>query len=103
MRTLTLDRLTQKVEFLEEFALARAVPVALSLMTAKEPTVQAQGVSVGGVLLTFDAKQMKATVERIALTDAGLKHSWGDAVWRVLLTSVGPVTRGNWKLEMQVT
>jgi hypothetical protein len=103
VRTLTLDRLTQKVKLLEEFALARAVPVALSLMTAKEPTVQAQGVSVGGVLLTFDATQMKATVERIALTDAGLKHSWGDTVWRVLLTSVGPVTRGNWKLEMQGT
>jgi hypothetical protein len=101
MRTLTLDRAAQKVELVEEFALARVVPVALSLMTAKEAVVQAEGVKIGGVLLAFDAMQMKATVERIALTDAGLKHSWGEAVWRVLLTSTTPVAKGSWKLEMR--
>jgi hypothetical protein len=101
MRTLTLDRAARKVELVEDFALTREAPVTLSFMCAKEPVVSAAEVTVGGVVLTFDAAVMKATAERIALTDAGLEHSWGQAVWRVLLSSVGPVKAGTWKLEMR--
>src|SRR6185312_15887274 len=99
-RTLTLDRGARKVELVEEFKLTREAPVSLSFMCAKEPVVSASGVTVGGVVLGFDAAMLKATVEKIALTDAGLKHSWGDAVWRLLLTSSAPVSKGSWKLEM---
>ncbi len=101
MRTLTLDRAARKVELLEEFALLREAPVSLSFMTAKEPAVVAEGVRVGGVLLAFDGTQLKATTEKIALTDPLLRHSWGDAVWRVLLRSATPVARASWKLEMR--
>jgi len=99
-RTLTLDRGARKVELVEEFRLLREVPVALSFMCAKEPVVSAAGVTVSGVVLGFDAAVLKATVEKIALTDAGLRHSWGEAVWRVMLTSAAPVAKGSWKLEM---
>jgi Heparinase II/III-like protein len=100
-RTLTLDRGARKVELAEEFRLSREAPVMLSFMCAKEPVVSADGVKVGGVLLGFDGAVLKATVEKIALTDAGLKHSWGDAVWRVMLASVGLVTKGSWRMEMR--
>lgn len=100
-RTLTMDRGARKVELVEEFKLSREVPVTLSFMCAKEPVVSASGVTVSGVVLSFDAAVLKATVEKIALTDAGLKHSWGEAVWRVILASVGPVAKGSWKLEMR--
>jgi hypothetical protein len=55
---------------------------------------------VKGVLLRFDAAQMKASVEKIALEDGILKSSWGEAVWRVRLTSVGGAAKESWKLEM---
>jgi len=101
LRTLTLDRAARRVELMEDFTLTREVPVTLSFMCAKEPVVSAAGVTVGGVMLAFDGAALKATVERIALTDALLEHSWGQAVWRVLVSSAGPVKAGRWKLEMR--
>jgi hypothetical protein len=98
-RTLALDRSAAKVLLMEEFALARSVPVTLSFMCAKEPAVATRSVTTGGVVLSFDASALTATAEKIALTDTSLKHSWGEAVWRVLLTSA-PVTKGSWTMEM---
>ena len=101
LRTFTLDRTAHHVELVENFSLTHEAPVTLSFMAAKEPVVQSTGVQVNGVLLTFDATQLKATSERITLTDALLQHSWGDAVWRVLLTSISPVKTATWKMTMQ--
>jgi hypothetical protein len=99
-RTLTLDRRAQKVIVEEEFALERAEVVALSLMCAKQPVVGAGEVTVAGVVLGFDAAALTATAERIALSDPLFRESWGEAVWRLRLTS-GSVASGSWKLEMR--
>ncbi|HEY1741710.1 MAG TPA: heparinase II/III family protein [Granulicella sp.] len=101
LRTFTLNCAAHHVELVENFSLTHEAPVTLSFMAAKEPVVQPAGIQVNGVLLAFDATQLKATSERIALTDALLQHSWGEAVWRVLLTSVGPVKTATWKMTMQ--
>jgi len=101
MRTFTLDRAAHRVELVENFSLTHEAPVTLSFMAAKEPVLQSTGVQVGAVLLAFDAAQLKATSERIALTDSTLQHSWGEAVWRVLLTSISPVKTATWKMTMQ--
>jgi hypothetical protein len=29
-----------------------------------------------------------------------MTHSWGDALYRVQLTSISPVATGNWKIEI---
>ena len=99
MRTVVLDRMARRVEFAEEFALAKAVPVELSLMTAREPVIAVGSVKIGSAVLAFDAGQLAATSEKIVLTDASLKHSWGDAVWRVKLTSKA-VESGSWKMTL---
>ena len=99
MRTVVLDRMAPRVEFAEEFALAKAVPVELSLMTAREPVIAVGSVKIGSAVLAFDAGQLAATSEKIVLTDASLKHSWGDAVWRVKLTSKA-VESGSWKMTL---
>ena len=99
MRTVVLDRMAPRVEFAEEFALAKAVPVELSLMTAREPVIATGSVKIGSAVLAFDAGQLAATSEKIVLTDASLKHSWGDAVWRVKLTSKA-VESGSWKMTL---
>jgi len=100
VRTVTLDRPEKRVMLEEEFALAKEAAVMLSFMCAAEPVVSGAAVRVNGVELAFDAAALKASVEKIALTDASLKHAWGEAVWRVMLTSVA-VQKGNWKMELR--
>ena len=102
-RTVTLDRAAHHVRVDEEFSLAKAEPVMLTFMCAREAVIEKEGVRVGDVLLAFDASAVQPAVERIALTDPSLKHAWGDAVWRVLLKSKGDVARGKWSMQMRST
>jgi hypothetical protein len=101
IRTLTLDRAKGVVAISEDFEMEKPVDVMLSLMTAVAPVVQADGVKIGGTLLAFDQVALKAEVERIAITDDALKHSWGDAVYRIKLNSAAPVAKAAWKLELR--
>ena len=68
-------------------------------MTAREPSLTSGSVKVGGAVLAFDGAQLTATSEKIVLTDASLRHCWGEAVWRVKLTSKS-VMGGSWKLTL---
>lgn len=99
-RTLTLDRKAQHVVLQESFTLSHAVPVQLHWMTAKQPEVTPEGVQIGDVLLQFPADALKATVEKIVLTDVPLQHQWGEAVYRITLQSQA-VTSGDWVLTMR--
>jgi hypothetical protein len=89
------------VSIAEEFELQHPQDVMLSLMTAVEPVIGADGVRIGRSLLVFQQRELKASVERVAITDEALKHSWGDAVHRLKLNTVAPVAAGNWKLELR--
>jgi hypothetical protein len=99
MRTLTLDRAAGRVEVVEDFELETPRKVELNLMTAKEPVVSGGTLRVGAVSVDFDAEVLRAEVEKIALTDAALRWSWGEAVWRVKL--VGMSGKGVWRMEMR--
>src|SRR6266702_513720 len=101
IRTLTLDRAKGVVAISEDFVLDKPVDVMLSLMTAVEPVVQPDGVRIGATLLSFDRSELKAAVEKIAVTDDAMKHSWGDAVYRLKLNSAAPVAKATWKLELR--
>lgn len=48
---------------------------------AAEQAAAADGVPRGLLTGTYQAA-LKPAVEKIAITDDGLKHSWGDAVYR---------------------
>jgi Heparinase II/III-like protein len=101
IRTLTLDRAKSIVTISEDFDLGKPVDVTLSLMTAVAPVVQADGVKIGGTLLMFDQAALKAEVEKIPITDETLKHSWGEAVYRIKLNSAAPVAKAAWRLELR--
>jgi hypothetical protein len=100
-RTLVLDRTRSTVTIAEDFDLARQVDVSLSLMTAVAPVIRADGVKIGATLLSFDQTALKPAIERIAITDEALKHSWGDAVYRIQLNSAAPIAKAAWKLELR--
>jgi hypothetical protein len=100
-RTLKLDRGRGVVRISEDFVLEKPVEAMLSLMTAVEPAVRPDGVTIGKTLLVFDQSQLHAAVERIAIADGAMKQSWGDAVYRLKLVSPGPVGKGVWELELR--
>jgi hypothetical protein len=73
----------------------------LSLMTAVEPAIQSDGVKIGHTLLVFNQAELKPAIEKIAITDDAMKHSWGDAIFRLKLNSAAPVAKATWKLELR--
>jgi hypothetical protein len=107
VRTVALDRASNKVTIEENFELEKAVQVSLSLMTTRQVTVDAGGnvnlklASGDGkaALLKFDAAQLEPVVETIEVSDSRVRHDMGDRVYRVLLNSKQPVASGKWTYE----
>jgi len=107
VRTVTLDRVRDRVVVEDNFELERAVPVSLTVMTPRIATVDSAGsialklASGDGTtsVLKYDGAAIEPKVETIALTDAGLRMSWGPQVYRILLNSKQPVTSGKWSYE----
>jgi hypothetical protein len=107
VRTVTLDRVLNKITVEENFELDNAVPVSLSLMTTRLATVDAGGtvtlkLATGeskGSLLRFDATAIQPAVETVEVADPRLRDDMGDRVYRILLNSKQPVASGRWSYE----
>ncbi len=106
IRTVTLDRVRDRVVVEENFELERAVDVTLSVMTSRVTGVEGPGritmklASGDGAatLLRFDGAELDPAVEKIALTDEHLRADWGDQIYRILFKSQ-PVASGKWSYE----
>ena len=109
VRTVTLDRKTDKITVEENFELERAVTVALTVMTPRLVTVNPGGgitlkVAAGegkDSLLKYDATLVDPKVETVKLDDMGLRSSWGAEIYRILLNSKQPVASGKWTYEFK--
>jgi hypothetical protein len=94
------------VNLRETFALALPSPVALVFVTPRKPDaaqVGAIALPVAGgrtVHLKFDPRALRADVERLPLEDAGLKHEWGDALYRIRLASAQPLGAGDFTISI---
>jgi hypothetical protein len=100
-REVVLDRRAGKVRISEDFELAKSVPVALSFMTSRIPagangvvTFRSVKAGVKDIGLKYDA----ATFRELA--DEGMRRSWGPALYRVQLTTVSGVAKGEWAFEI---
>jgi hypothetical protein len=100
-RRVALDRGAGAVTLRETFQLSGAAPVTLVFMTPRRPDAAHPGVVAlpvaGGrtVRLLFDARTLGASVEPLPLADAGLKHEWGETLYRVELASTQPLAAGD--------
>jgi len=107
IRTLTLDRVADRIRLDEDFQLEKNVPVQLSFMTPRVPSQGPAGkivftatkAQIHDVTLSYDAALIAPTLEKIDLTDDWLVGRWGKTIYRVLLTSVAPTDRGKWLIE----
>ena len=108
IRTVRLDRKLERITIEEDFTLNGEAPLKLSLMTSRVPALEAPGtialssLAAGKkiVKLTFDATALNAEIEKIDLTDDGLKHQWGSTIYRILLSPKAPVASGDWTLQV---
>jgi hypothetical protein len=100
-RRVALDRGAGGVTLREMFELSRPAPVTLVFMTPRRPDTTQPGIVAlpvaGGrtVHLRFDARTLGASVEPLALADAGLQHEWGETLYRVELASTQPLAAGD--------
>jgi hypothetical protein len=101
VRTVTLDRKRDIVAVTEEFDLERATPVSFSIMTPRIATADGRSVTMKlsegsgrACSLTFDATQLAPKIEPMPLTDAGLRESWGNEIYRILLNTHNSVQSG---------
>jgi hypothetical protein len=108
IRTLTLDRATDRIRLNEDFQLQKKVPVQLSFMTPRIPTQGPMGkivfaaaaTSARDVTLSYDATLIVPVIEKIDVTDDWLVQRWEKTLYRVLLTSVTPTDNGKWVIEL---
>jgi hypothetical protein len=108
MRKITLDRKAGVVQLTEDFELTKSGPVALSFMTSRAPSKGEPGSfvlhsdkpGVRDVSLRYDAAVLAFGMEKIELEDAGMRRSWGPAVYRVQLRTKADVIKGRWKFEI---
>jgi hypothetical protein len=107
VRTVTLDRRQNKVAIEDNFELEHAVPISLTVMTPRVPTaavpgrvqMNLAGGSGNAALLSFNSQELSAKVEKIDLSDPHLRESWGESIYRILLNSNRPVTKGKYVCE----
>jgi hypothetical protein len=97
-RTCCLHRDNPRVEVAEEFELARpSAEIMLSLMTPIPPVVNHAGaVTLGPVDVTFDGTALTASTEEIQLDDEGLRSSWGERLFRLVLRPRAATRRATW-------
>jgi hypothetical protein len=107
-RNIVLEREARRVRLSEDFLLQRKVPVALSFMTPRVPSqgpkgkivLSAADKSVRDVSLAYDGSLVVPKIEKIEIKDAWLRESWGETLYRVLLTSTTPTDSGKWMIEV---
>ncbi len=108
VRNIALDRKVGRILLSEDFQLQRKLPVVLSFMTPRFPShggngtivLDAKDKKIRDVTFKYDTSLAVSTFEKIELKDEGLRHTWGETIYRLLLTSTTPVDKGKWKIEI---
>ncbi len=108
-RRLRLDRVRNMVEVQDSYVrTGTAGLVAQTLMTADravqtgpgELTLETEPLPSGKVRILFDPAVFTPSTEEIKIADGRLRSSWGDRIYRTLLTAANAGLRGDWTLRI---
>jgi hypothetical protein len=83
----------------DDFSLSQpAKKITLTLMTPCAVTQQGAGVLAlaNTVKVLYDARTFTPVIEEIQLDDSRLRSTWGERLFRILLTAVNPKTQAIW-------
>jgi hypothetical protein len=103
-RRVTLDRKGKAVELEDRYELREwKEPVRLNLMTALRVDTSRPGEARLGdrYVLTYDARELSATADQIAISDERLRSVWGDRLERIVLTTKGKAPRGGYRVALR--
>jgi len=85
--------------------LSLLTPSQVSLATAGEIRLTSadlpEGRVAGSGVIRYDAGRFTASVETIEITDGRMVRTWGERVYRVLLTAKTPTAQDSWKIEIR--
>jgi hypothetical protein len=100
-RQLRLDRSANSVSIQDQFQLAKAQSVELSLITIRQPKEAAPGELhlEGGFVLRYD-KSLKAVIDEHSSADARLQPIWGPLVHRIRLSTNTPPAEGGYTVTI---
>ncbi len=110
-RVLRLDRGRAEIDVRDSCVLAKAARrIAWTLMCAVRPLEVAAGelrldggYPSGPVRIIYDPRALTVSIEAVTITDGRLRASWGDRLYRVLLTADRPPARGAWSTRITQT
>jgi hypothetical protein len=109
-RTLALER-GKRVVIEESFVLKSAEkPIQLTLMSPRQSDPQTPGLirlepsenKSGPVNVLFDKEYFNVSVETVNIEDEHLRGSWGDRVYRILLTAKKPSLKGTFTIRVEL-
>lgn len=97
-RTVSLDRDAGTVVVTDDWDVAELTNLELPLVLAVEPVITTGHLGVGG--LTADVSGFTTRVERQPIAEADrLRPTWGECVWRLVLTPRVLAAQGSWELR----
>jgi hypothetical protein len=110
VRTITLNR-NRDVTVRDKCALAEVTDnLKISLMSWREPQVYTEGMirlanppeisDLAPLTVRYDEKKFHAIVETIPLEDARLRSSWGDRLYRIVLTAKQKLTEDDFTINI---
>lgn len=101
-RSIVFDRSANEVRIVDRYNLQKpARKVTLTLMTPCEVKPGNAGeLDLGIARVLFDAKALTHSVEEIRIEDGRLKSSWGERLYRILLTAEAPPAEGEWTVRV---
>ena len=79
-------------------------PFFLSLLTAGKPEITAPGIiglAEPGLRITFSRALFSAGIETIEIEDSRLRSSWGEKIYRIVLTLDEPGIEGEYTVEFR--
>lgn len=108
-RTFRLDREKNEIELADSCILKKpARRITQTLMTSCKPEqtapgrlkLQAPGFRSGPITILYDARVFTPSVEEVKIEDERLKNSWGERLYRILLTAADPPQRASWSIRI---
>ena len=101
-RTLRLER-GEQVTLTDRYELSEVKgPFTLSLLTAARPSIESPGnirLAETGLNISFSGERFTPSIEVIKIDDSRLRASWGEKIYRVVLTMEEVQDQGEYRVE----
>ncbi len=101
-RTLRLER-GEQVTLTDRYELSEVKgPFTLSLLTAARPSIESPGnirLAETGLNISFSGERFTPSIEVIEIDDSRLRASWGEKIYRVVLTMEEVQDQGEYRVE----